>query len=140
MFTTVVHAHIHHCSYLSTLTFYGVSSALLDLMAISEADFAAGRVSPGPFQHKRRPSSPVSSTSLNHIHLAEALLRSEDNGATLDLSHRNLTDVGEYGAEELAAIGREDLMEDESSLLRYVTYNIAVLKHELCHLQPLWPC
>ncbi|KAA1471075.1 hypothetical protein DENSPDRAFT_837000 [Dentipellis sp. KUC8613] len=88
-------------------------------MAVSEVDFAAGRVSPGPFQHRRRPSSPpVASTSLNHIHIAEALLRSEDNGATLDLSHKGITDVGEYGAEELAAIGREDLMEDESSVLR----------------------
>ncbi|TFY66661.1 hypothetical protein EVG20_g4426 [Dentipellis fragilis] len=88
-------------------------------MAVSEVDFAVGRVSPGLFQHKRRPSSPpVASTSLNHIHIAEALLRSEDNGATLDLSHKGITDVGEYGAEELAAIGREDLMEDESSVLR----------------------
>jgi hypothetical protein len=68
--------------------------------------------------HRQGPSSPNSTTSLNHIHISEALLKSEDNGATLDFSHMRLTDVGEYGAEQLATIGREDLMEDESSVLR----------------------
>lgn len=64
-------------------------------------------------------SPPLSSTSLSHVHIAEALEQSSDNGATLDLTHRNLTDVGESGAEELATIGREDIVEDESSVLRY---------------------
>lgn len=68
--------------------------------------------------HRHGPSSPTSTSSLNHIHLSEALLKSEDNGATLDFSHMRLTDVGEYGAEQLATIGREDSMEDESSVLR----------------------
>lgn len=87
-------------------------------MAISDVESYAGRVSPGPFQHRRRPSSPISSTSLNQEHITDALAKSEDNGATLDFSHRGLTDVGEYGAEELAAIGREDHVEDESSVAR----------------------
>lgn len=60
----------------------------------------------------------ISSTSLNQEHITDALAKSEDNGATLDFSHRNLTDVGEYGAEELTAIGREDHVEDESSVAR----------------------
>ncbi|KAI0306496.1 RAM signaling pathway protein-domain-containing protein [Multifurca ochricompacta] len=68
--------------------------------------------------HRRMPSSPTFTTSLNHIHISEALLKSEDNGATLDFSHKGLSDVGEYGAEQLAAIGREDSMEDECSVLR----------------------
>jgi hypothetical protein len=68
--------------------------------------------------HHQGPSSPNSTTSLNHVHISEALLKSEDNGATLDFSHMRLTDVGEYGAEQLATIGREDSMEDESSVLR----------------------
>jgi hypothetical protein len=68
--------------------------------------------------HHRGLSSPTLATSLNHIHISEALLKSEDNGATLDFSHKGLTDVGEYGAEQLATIGREDSMEDESSVLR----------------------
>ena len=66
------------------------------------------------------PSSPTSTTSLSHIHISEAFLKSEDNGSTLDFSHMRLTDVGEYGAEQLATIGREDSMEDESSVLRCV--------------------
>jgi hypothetical protein len=68
--------------------------------------------------HRRAPSSSTSATSLNHVHISEALLRSEDNGTTLDFSHKGLTDVGEYGAEQLATIGREVSMEDESSVLR----------------------
>jgi hypothetical protein len=64
------------------------------------------------------PQGPSSPTSLSHLHLSEAFLKSEDNGATLDFSHMRLTDVGEYGAEQLATIGREDSMEDESSVLR----------------------
>lgn len=68
--------------------------------------------------HTRRPSSPTSTTTLNHSHISEALLKSEDNGATLDFSHRGLTDVDDYSATQLAAVGREDPMEDESSVLR----------------------
>ncbi|KAI0302117.1 RAM signaling pathway protein-domain-containing protein [Russula brevipes] len=68
--------------------------------------------------HHQAPSSPTSTTSLNHVHISEAVLKSEDSGATLDFSHKCLTDVGEYGAEQLATIGREHSMEDESSLLR----------------------
>ena len=68
--------------------------------------------------HKRWPSSPTSTTTLNDNHISEALLKSEDNGATLDFSHRGLTDIDEYSATQLAAVGREDPMEDESSVLR----------------------
>jgi hypothetical protein len=60
---------------------------------------------------------PVSTTSLSHAHITEAFLRSDDNGATLDFSHKGLTDV-KYGAEQLATIRREDSIEDESSVLR----------------------
>jgi hypothetical protein len=68
--------------------------------------------------HKRWPSSPTSTTTLNDNHISEALLKSEDNGATLDFSHRGLTDLDEYSATQLAAVGREDPVEDESSVLR----------------------
>jgi hypothetical protein len=68
--------------------------------------------------HRHEPSSPTSTSSLSHMHISEALFKSEDNGATLDFCHMRLTDVGEYGAEQLATIGREDSMEDESSVLR----------------------
>ncbi|KII89252.1 hypothetical protein PLICRDRAFT_110138 [Plicaturopsis crispa FD-325 SS-3] len=60
----------------------------------------------------------MASTSLSLEHITDALAASPDGGATLDLTHKNLTDVGESGAEELATIGRENLVEDESSVLR----------------------
>jgi len=82
--------------------------------------------------HKRRPSSPTSATTLNHSHISEALMKSEDNGATLDFSHRGLTDVDEYSVTQLAAIGREDPMEDEGSVLRCACPSPAYLhKHGL---------
>lgn len=64
--------------------------------------------------------SPVPSTSLSRVQISDALLQSPDNGATLDLTHRNLTDVGESGAEELATIGRQDIVEDECIVMRCV--------------------
>jgi hypothetical protein len=60
-------------------------------------------------------------TSLSSSHISDALHRSTDNGATLDLAKRNITDVGESGAEELATIGRTEA-EDESSVLRYARF------------------
>jgi hypothetical protein len=85
-------------------------------MSLSDADRAAG-TSPYPTRNGTA-SPPLPSTSLSHVHIEDALKQSPDSGATLDLTHRNLTDVGESGAEELATIGR-DIMEDESSVLRY---------------------
>lgn len=89
-------------------------------MSLSDVDRAAGRASPYPSRNGTA-SPPLPSTSLSHVHIAEALKQSPDNGATLDLTHRHLTDVGVSGAEELATIGREDIVEDESSVLRSVT-------------------
>jgi hypothetical protein len=63
-------------------------------------------------------SEPAPPTSLSSVHISDALRRSTDNGATLDLAKRNLTDVGESGAEELATIGREEAGH-ESAVLRY---------------------
>jgi hypothetical protein len=107
----------------------GPSTSLSITGRLTEAQFGVPRVgmdsgveatqiSTAFLSHHHGPSSPTSASSLNHVHLSEALLKSEDNGATLDFSHMRLTDVGEYGAEELATIGREDSMEDESSVLR----------------------
>jgi hypothetical protein len=68
--------------------------------------------------HRRGLSSPTFATSLTHIHISEALSKSEDGGATLNFSHKGLTDIGESCVEQLATIGREDSMEDECSVLR----------------------
>lgn len=98
-------------------------------MSASDAEPLLGRASPGTLYLRSRPSSPISSTSLNHVHIAEALLKSEDGGATLDLSHRNLSDVGEYGAHELASIGREENAEDDSTVLRWVDHDTTQSLH-----------
>lgn len=87
-------------------------------MSSPDVDRTAGRISPYPGKNGTT-SPPLPSTSLSHVHIADALQQSPDSGATLDLTHKNLTDVGESGAQELATIGREDIVEDESSVLRY---------------------
>ena len=50
----------------------------------------------------------------------DAIDKSTDNGATLDLAHRNLTDVGEDGAEELARFGLEDEDSPHNPVIRSV--------------------
>ncbi|KAG2120027.1 RAM signaling pathway protein-domain-containing protein [Suillus clintonianus] len=87
-------------------------------MSVSGADRAAGRTSPFPSTSRHGALSPLLSASLTEEHIAEALRQSSDNGATLDLTHRNLTDVGEDGAEHLATMGRNGSLDDESSVLR----------------------
>jgi len=77
----------------------------------------------GPF---RRPSSPrgllvensdSESVFLTHEHISQAVLSSSDGGKTLDFSHKNLSDVGEVGAEELASIGTDE-SEERHMILR----------------------
>lgn len=87
-------------------------------MSVSDADRAAGRTSPFPGTSRHGALSPLLSASLTEEHIAEALRQSSDNGATLDLTHRNLTDVGEDGAKHLATMGRNDSLDDESSVFR----------------------
>jgi len=89
-------------------------------MSVLDADRAAGRTSPFPDTSRSGALSPLLSASLTEEHIAEALQQSPDNGATLDLTHRNLTDIGEDGAEYLATVVRDSSLEDESSILRYV--------------------
>ncbi|KAG5646694.1 hypothetical protein DXG03_002684 [Asterophora parasitica] len=69
-------------------------------------------LSPTSNQRKSFPS-----TSLSSAHIAQALQRSSDNGATLMFSKMNLSDVGALAAEELAALGRET-PDDESPVKR----------------------
>ncbi|KAI0341774.1 hypothetical protein BDW22DRAFT_1420865 [Trametopsis cervina] len=67
---------------------------------------------------------PLPSVSLGREHITEAFKKSPDGGETLDLTHKNLTDVGEDGAEELASVGRTDDMVDESTVVRIaLAYN-----------------
>ncbi|KAF8580905.1 hypothetical protein K439DRAFT_1414926 [Ramaria rubella] len=71
----------------------------------SSNDRDKDRISPGP------------AASLTHSDIAQAMLDSPDEGCTLDFSHKNLGDVGETGAEELATIGINDV-HDECTVLR----------------------
>ncbi len=64
-------------------------------------------------------ASSVASVSLSRDHIKEALQKSRDGGATLDLAHKHLTDVGEDGAEELASVGQEAETEGDSTVVRY---------------------
>lgn len=63
--------------------------------------------------------SPLPSLSLTRDHLTDALAKSPDGGATLDLAYKGLTDVGESGAEELATVGQDDDNVTESPVIRY---------------------
>ncbi|EIW60077.1 uncharacterized protein TRAVEDRAFT_45328 [Trametes versicolor FP-101664 SS1] len=62
--------------------------------------------------------SPLPSLSLTRDYITEALAKSPDGGATLDLAYKGLTDVGESGAEELASIGLDEDTGSDSSVVR----------------------
>ncbi|TBU65619.1 RAM signaling pathway protein-domain-containing protein [Dichomitus squalens] len=62
--------------------------------------------------------SPLPSLSLTRDHITDALAKSPDGGATLDLAYKGLTDVGESGAEELATVGHDEQTGTESSVVR----------------------
>jgi hypothetical protein len=80
-------------------------------------------VLPSPASRKNAP------ISLTSGHIQDALVRSNDGGATLVFMKKNLTDIGSDAAEELVAIGR-DSSEDEGRLQRHVSLH----KGSLCNL------
>lgn len=84
-------------------------------MPPSDADTLNARPAPPT---KNGALSPLPSVSLSREHITEALAKSPDNGATLDLAHKSLTDVGEDGAEKLAIVGQRDDGDSDSSLVR----------------------
>ncbi|KAG6379191.1 RAM signaling pathway protein-domain-containing protein [Boletus reticuloceps] len=87
-------------------------------MSSSDADRVVGRASPFPGSRRSGALSPPPSASLTDQHLAEALASSLDNGATLDFTHKYLTDVGEDGAERLATAGRREFSTDDTPITR----------------------
>ncbi|KAG9318202.1 RAM signaling pathway protein-domain-containing protein [Chiua virens] len=86
-------------------------------MSSSDVDRVVGRVSPFPSIRQAGAVSLSSSASLSDQHLADALLNSPDNGATLDFTHKSLTDVGEDGAERLATAGARETSITRSALV-----------------------
>lgn len=85
-------------------------------MSASDAEVLNGRST------RAGPSSPLPSLSLSRDHITEAFQRSVDGGATLDLAHKGLTDVGEDGAAELANVGQDRDDGSDNPVVRY--YNI----------------
>ncbi|TDL24713.1 hypothetical protein BD410DRAFT_785409 [Rickenella mellea] len=83
-----------------------------------DGDRSLGRPTPHPQLPISGRSSPMPLVSLTRTLVDEALVNSSDDGATLDFSHKNIVDVGELGAEELAQVGRGQDLVDESSVLR----------------------
>ncbi|KAH9945938.1 RAM signaling pathway protein-domain-containing protein [Epithele typhae] len=76
-------------------------------------------------------SSPLPSLSLTRDHITEALSKSPDGGATLDLAYKGLTDVGESGVEELASVGTD---EDGDDLMDSPVVRIALAHNRLTAL------
>ncbi|KAL5529674.1 hypothetical protein ACEPAG_5659 [Sanghuangporus baumii] len=87
------------------------------LMAVaSDSERGLGRLSPQAYFSGR--VSPPASGVLTKALILDAIARSIDDGCTLDLSNKNLVDVGEAGAEELAQVGRGEDLLDECRILR----------------------
>jgi hypothetical protein len=78
-----------------------------------------------PLDGPKRLSFSPPSLSLSPDLIAEALAQSADQGATLVFLKKNLTDISEEAAEELATLGRET-PDDESSVERSAA-NVLVL-------------
>lgn len=87
-------------------------------MSTLDADRVVGRTSPFRASGRSGALSPSPSASLTDQHLAEALANSPDNGATLDFTHKNLTDVGEDGVERLATADRNELSTEATPITR----------------------
>jgi len=68
-----------------------------------------------PRSTRPKPASPVSGVSLSSDHIAEAQQKSTDNGATLDLSYKNIWQINEEVVQELVALGRSNSKEDASA-------------------------
>lgn len=95
-------------------------------MSSSDPDRVVGRTSPFPSTRRSGALSPSPSASLTDQHLAEALANSPDNGATLDFTHKSLTDVGEDGAERLlATAGRSEFSTEQVAITR----SASLLRH-----------
>lgn len=72
-----------------------------------------GRVSPTP--------TPVASKALTKMQIADAIARSKDDGCTLDFSNRDLSEVGELAAEQLALVRTGEDDDEDSCILRCVS-------------------
>lgn len=72
-----------------------------------------------PLFNERNKDGTFKGPSLTHADIARAMLDSPDEGGTLDFSHKNIGNVSEYEAEELAMIGVDE-HDGECTVLRFV--------------------
>ena len=68
-----------------------------------------------PRSTRPKPASPAPGVSLSSDHIAEAQQKSTDDGATLDLSYKNIRQINEEVVQELVALERSNSKEDVSS-------------------------
>ena len=68
-----------------------------------------------PRSTRPKPANSTPSVSLSLEHIAEAQQNSIDNGATLDLSYKNIRQISEEVVQELVALGRPTANEDTFS-------------------------
>lgn len=68
-----------------------------------------------PRSTRPKPASPAPGVSLSSDHITEAQKKSTDNGATLDLSYKNIRQINEEVAQELVALGWSDSKENASN-------------------------
>lgn len=102
-------------------------------MSPSDAESSLGRP-----PTVRSASTPLPSVSLSREHITDALSKSPDNGITLDLTHKGLTDVGEDGAEELANVSQSIEGGGERTVVRCVAAVRATQKPRV--LRPCTHC
>ena len=68
-----------------------------------------------PRSTRPKPANPTPGISLLPEHIIDAQQNSTDNGATLDLSYKNIRQISEEVVLELVALGRPNSNDDASS-------------------------
>lgn len=71
--------------------------------------------SSSPRSSRPKPANQTSGLSLSSEHIAGAQQKSTDNGATLDLSYKNIRQISEEAAQELVALGHSNSKDDAYS-------------------------
>lgn len=100
-----------------------------------------------PRSTRPKPANPAPGVSLSSDHIAEAQQKSTDNGATLDLSYKNIRQIDEEVVQELVALelpsSNEDafgpvarcvLFDSTYELLAYTSYRLALGSNRLSAL------
>lgn len=90
---------------------------------------------PSPDRLKAMAHTPASQAAgergpLQHDHIVQAVAASNDQGQTLDFSHKNITEIQDDATHELATIGRDD-DDDEGCVTRLVMATCSPVNSEM---------